>query len=116
MYNLSWLEFIVYIFAAFRLTHILVFDEIAEFIRRPFVEVTYEKDEQNNEYRSTTPRGTGIRKFMGSLLTCYWCTGVWCSTFVVLSHWLCSTIWPFLLIMAIAGLASIVETRLYSND
>ncbi len=37
MDHLSWLTFIMLILASYRLTHLIVFDKITEFIRKPFM-------------------------------------------------------------------------------
>lgn len=37
MTNLSWLTYVMIILASYRLTHLIVFDKITEFIRKPFI-------------------------------------------------------------------------------
>lgn len=111
MFTLSWLHLIVLILAAFRLTHLLVFDEITAFIRRPFLTVHEETDENGQTTHFAMPKGTGIRHFIGSLLRCFWCTGVWVSAGVVALYALVPAAFPLLLVFAIAGAAAILETR-----
>jgi hypothetical protein len=58
-------------------------------------------------------KGTGIRYWIGELLSCHWCTGIWCATAVYLSYFFWSSITqPFIIILAIAGCASIVQAIL----
>lgn len=60
-----------------------------------------------------SPKSTPVKKFFGELLSCYWCTGVWVSTGLVLGFLYLSTLFmPIILIAAIAGLASILESLL----
>ncbi|WP_420491806.1 DUF1360 domain-containing protein, partial [Neobacillus niacini] len=47
------------------------------------------------------------------LLSCYWCTGVWISTAVVVGFLFYPTIFlPIMLVFAVAGLAAILESIL----
>lgn len=111
MLTLSWLHLVVLVLAAFRLTHLLVFDEIAAFIRHPFLHSWEETDENGQPIHVVEPKGTGIRRFIGSLLRCFWCTGVWVSAGVVALYALVPASFPLLLVFAIAGAAAILETR-----
>jgi hypothetical protein len=92
--------------ASFRLTRLICFDKITEFIRSPFFD---EVNEDGEVFLVVKPKG--IRKWLGELLSCYWCTGIWVSTFLVAGHILFSSFFnPFILILAIAGIASVIET------
>jgi hypothetical protein len=84
----SWINLILVVLASFRLTHLLVFDKIAEPLRKPIESVP----------------------FLGSLITCYWCTGIWVSAFLVLLV----KLWPqpgyvIILILAVAGGQALLE-------
>ncbi len=37
MEDLTWMSYIMLILASYRLTHLIVFDKITEFIRKPFM-------------------------------------------------------------------------------
>ena len=101
---------IVLILASFRLTRLLIHDEITSWVRRPFVQVKEElHDGQPVLYLE--PIGTGLRKWTGMLLSCYWCMGVWTTSFLY-AGWL---VWPGLFvyiahILALAGAAAILES------
>ncbi|MEC2077066.1 DUF1360 domain-containing protein [Metabacillus fastidiosus] len=108
---ITFMYLIIFSFAVFRLTRLFVFDKITEFIRRPFHNETEETDENGNIETYIEIKGNGLRAWIGELLSCYWCTGVWCSAFLY-GIWL---IWPegaepLLIILAIAGAAGIIET------
>ncbi|MCL6572782.1 MAG: DUF1360 domain-containing protein [Bacillus sp. (in: Bacteria)] len=97
--------------ATFRLTRLLIFDKITEFIRAPFFDEIREENVVGEIEVYYLPKKTGIKKFLGELLSCYWCTGIWTSTGIVSLFLLSpdfSTV--IILILAVAGLASIVET------
>jgi hypothetical protein len=97
--------------ASFRLTRLLIFDKITEFIRAPFFDEISEENAVGEIEVYYLPKKTGIKKFLGELLSCYWCTGIWASAGIV-SMFLLSANFSaaIILILAIAGLASILET------
>ncbi|WNS76891.1 DUF1360 domain-containing protein [Bacillus sp. DTU_2020_1000418_1_SI_GHA_SEK_038] len=105
------MELLILALASFRLTRLLVFDKITEFLRRPFFEELEEKNEAGEIDIYITPKKGGIRGFLGQLLSCYWCTGVWTSIVVcVLYIYFLEIAVPILIILAVAGLAAIFET------
>ncbi|WP_066071229.1 DUF1360 domain-containing protein [Neobacillus soli] len=97
--------------ASFRLTRLIVFDKITEFIREPFFDEVAEENEEGEIEVYYIPKKTGAGKFLGELLSCYWCTGIWASTAVV-GMFLLSPDYttPVILVLAVAGLASILES------
>ncbi|AZB42401.1 DUF1360 domain-containing protein [Bacillus sp. FJAT-42376] len=102
----SWLTAALFGLAIFRLTRLVVFDKITDWIRRPF----HEEYEVNGEIYIKM-KGKGWRKWIGELLSCYWCTGMWCTAFLY-GSWL---LWPagaepLICILALAGLAGVIES------
>jgi hypothetical protein len=97
--------------ASFRLTRLLISDKITEFMRAPFFDEIKEENVVGEIEVYYLPKKTGIKRFFGELLSCYWCTGIWASTGIV-SMFLLSPAFSaaIILILAVAGLASIVET------
>lgn len=70
-----------------------------------------EKTETGEVELFIVPREQGLRGWVGRLLSCYWCTGVWASAFCCLLY-VCS---PriggfFLLLLAVAGGAALIES------
>jgi hypothetical protein len=97
--------------SAFRLTRLLVFDKITEFIRKPFLNEVEEIDEYGKIETYLVPKDGKIKGFMGELLSCYWCTGIWASIGLCALYLIYPTVaFPILLILAVAGLAAIIET------
>lgn len=98
-------DLIILALASFRLTHLLVFDRIAEPIRRLALRPAG-RGTQTPDGEETSPAWT-------DLLTCYWCCGVWISAGVALS-------WVYLpqfsrvpiTILAVAGAQAAIETSL----
>ncbi|MCG1020154.1 DUF1360 domain-containing protein [Sutcliffiella horikoshii] len=107
----NWFWFILLGLASFRLTRLVVLDKITTIIRKPFVEEIEEENENGEMEAYIIIKGKGIRKWIGELLSCYWCTGVWVTT----GLFLLITFYPFagksaLIIFAAAGVAGIMES------
>jgi len=115
MVSLSWLEFVVLILASFRLTRLIVYDEITSFLREPFFSVTYEDDGTGQIVRHVHLKGSGLRPWIGTLLSCHWCVGMWVAAAIVGIYCWFPSFFPLLLIIAVAGAASIVEAKLFLN-
>jgi hypothetical protein len=109
--SITMLDFLILALASFRLTRLLVFDKITEFIRAPFIEEVEQTNEQGETDIYLVPKGGRIRRFFGELLSCYWCTGIWSSIGLCLLYlFIPSIALPFILILAVAGVAAIIET------
>ncbi|WP_223700650.1 DUF1360 domain-containing protein [Sutcliffiella deserti] len=106
-----WYWFILLGLASFRLTRLIVSDKITYFLRRPFVEEVEEVDENGEMESYLIIKGKGIRAWIGELISCHWCTGVWVTTGLFFLY----KFYPFLgesvlVIFAAAGVAGIVES------
>jgi hypothetical protein len=111
MFEMNWFDFVIVILAAFRITHLIVFDEIASIIRRPFISITECVDQDGNKDVVIEAKGEGVRHFIGSLLSCYWCTGFWVSVATVLVYFFIPILYPVLVIFAVAGAAAVIESK-----
>lgn len=108
---ITWVELLILAFASFRLTRLLVFDKITSLIRSPFHHEVEEINENGETEFYIEIKGKGMRAWIGELLSCYWCTGVWCTAFLYGLWWM----WPIgaeplIVVLAIAGLAGIIES------
>jgi hypothetical protein len=109
--NIDFTTFIILALACFRLTRLIVFDKITEFLRQPFFDEVEEENEDGTVEVYYLPKKTAIKKFIGELLSCYWCTGIWISALLVAGYLFLPTLFvPIILIFAIAGLAAILES------
>jgi Protein of unknown function (DUF1360) len=104
-------HFILLALASFRLTRLIVFDKITEFIRKPFFDEIEETNEKGEKEYFVVPKKSGLRGWIGTLLSCHWCTGVWSAIFLVLVYrfgpsWFGMVI----VILAVAGVAALIET------
>ncbi|RXI98310.1 DUF1360 domain-containing protein [Anaerobacillus alkaliphilus] len=106
MVEISWMMFIMIILASYRFTHLIVFDKITEFIRKPFLKATTVVEENGHTRTKNVPDSK-----LGYLLNCYWCAGVWSAIIIGLGYLLYPTIFiPIIFIFAIAGGQTIIET------
>lgn len=100
------MTYIMLILASYRLTHLIVFDKITEFIRNPFMTKVYKKDEEGHTYTKKVPKNN-----LGYLLNCYWCSGIWSAIFIGIGYLLFPRIVRIItFILSIAGAQAIIET------
>ena len=108
-------DFILLALASFRLTRLVIFDKITEFIRRPFFVEWTEVNEDGEEETYIRPKEKGIQSWIGELLSCYWCMGVWSSIGLYGGFIFFPSIFqPIIVIFAIAGLAAFIETLVHA--
>lgn len=100
--ELSWMAFVMIVLASYRLTHLIVFDKIAEPLRDIFLKKT---ETETHEIKKVP------KSLIGYLLTCYWCTGVWSAILLGLMYiWIPSVAKYIIFILSIAGGQAILET------
>jgi hypothetical protein len=108
--NVSFIELFVLGLACFRLTRLIVFDQITAFIRNIFIDEVEEMDGNGQKETYLVPKSGVVKGFIGELLSCFWCTGVWASIFLCLFYLVApSYAIPLLLILAVAGLGALIE-------
>ncbi|WP_245831007.1 DUF1360 domain-containing protein [Sediminibacillus massiliensis] len=106
----TWFGLVLFSLATFRVTRLLVFDQITEFLRAPFHEWKEEVQEDGSIEAVIYLKGNGLRKFIGELLSCHWCTGIWSSVLLYVGYTLWPVVfYPIIIILAIAATASIIE-------
>ena len=83
---MTWIYLALFVFATFRLTRLIVFDKITAFIRKPFHKIVEDQDEQGDTVTYLEIKGKGLQRWIGELLSCYWCTGIWCAVGIYFSY------------------------------
>nr|WP_089966027.1 DUF1360 domain-containing protein [Lihuaxuella thermophila] len=109
MHEISWLHFVMLVLASYRLTHLIMYDQITAFLRDPFVTITLEEDESGKVVPNVEIKGTGWRYWVGVMLSCHWCTGIWSSLALVALYGLLPGSFPLIVILAVAGTAGILS-------
>ncbi len=91
--KISLFDFLILSLAVFRLTHLLVHDLVANFIRDYFAKFH-----------------TGISKTISNLLNCHWCVGIWMALIVsFIFFYFAPYSWYLILIIALASLGIFFE-------
>jgi hypothetical protein len=86
-------DMVIMTLAIFRLTRLATYDVITKFIR---------------DAVGKAPPDSFVGTF-SQLLNCPWCTGLWFSFFVLFAYYATPLAWPVILILALAGVASLVQ-------
>ncbi|MFD1705655.1 DUF1360 domain-containing protein [Siminovitchia sediminis] len=114
---MTWLEFVLFGMAAFRLTRLIVFDQITDWMRRPFMDKVEEINSEGETEVYFLPKESGLRGWLGALLSCYWCTGIWVTAGMFLARTYTPLLYkPMVIIFAAAGLAALIETWVQSKN
>ncbi|WP_227938063.1 DUF1360 domain-containing protein [Alkalihalobacillus deserti] len=99
------------ILASFRLTRLILFDRITHWIRNPFLEEKEEQLQDGTYEIYLNIKGSGFRRWVGELLSCYWCTGMWSTILLLGGYWVLPSYFiPIIIVFAVAAAASIIET------
>lgn len=94
--------------ATFRLSRLLSHDRVTSVLREPFVERG--RGEEQIEGTKEEPKGTGMRRALGELVNCAWCTSMWAGLFnVSLLALFPRTGRLFLLTLMASGLSEILD-------
>jgi uncharacterized protein involved in cysteine biosynthesis len=112
----NWLDLCLLVFASFRLTRLIVYDTITEFLRAPFHETVVESLEDGSTETYIEIKGSGIRYWIGELLSCHWCTGIWSAGFLYAGYAMLPVLsMPVITVLAIAGIAAVIQDH-YIKD
>lgn len=105
------LTFIILALAVYRLTHFIVFDKLFEPIRKHFVTRDFV------DFQLTyTLQGGDIRRFIGQIINCYWCTGIWVSALFIVGVYTVPEITTAISwLYALAAAAALIETKLLKS-
>lgn len=102
-------DLILIILATFRLVRLFVYDKITRFLRSFFFEANEVYTEEGVTYFSKKERMHGPMRTAYELLTCPWCFSVWAAIVLVFFYFVTSYAWLVILVLAISGVASIIQ-------
>lgn len=94
--------------ASFRVTRLFVYDSMTRFLREQF----YDTKAVRNKVTLVKPT-VGPRRTLADLIGCPWCFGIWATTCVVFFYLLTPHAYLPILILAIAGVVSVLQ--LFAN-
>jgi hypothetical protein len=103
-------DFFILTLAVFRVTRLLTRDTILQFFRNWFFDgVVIRQIEEGERTVVFEPSKREFHRTVGALLGCPWCTGIWVSLVSVFVFFAFPSSWMVFLLLAIAGLASLVQ-------
>ena len=100
------LELVVLALATWRVTQLLISDEIFFFIREAAYDISYDKKKDRTYYRRPE---NGIRRAFYDLLNCSWCVGLWAVLLTMVVYLVVPVGNVFIYVFAIAAIASLLQ-------
>jgi hypothetical protein len=110
---ISVFDMILVSLAIFRITRLFVYDKILQFLRDTFMQAREFTGDDGRVYVERRPYSRGPLRTISDLLACPWCTAMWASLVVVYGYYMLPYAWYIILMLAIAGVASLVQ--LFAN-
>lgn len=111
MNNINSIDFVILALAVYRVTHLFLYDSIMQPLRNIFMEWEVKKVDTNPPIIYITIKEGRIRSFIGRILSCYWCSGVWFSAIAGVSYYFAPIVtWWVCLVLALSSVQSIIET------
>jgi len=109
-FSVTVFDMLILILAIFRLTRLLVYDNIALFIRELFLDTTKKWNSKSGLYDVTREKPKqGVRRKLAELFACPWCTGVWVSLFAMFFYYYSPTSMYVFILLAAAGASSFIQ-------
>lgn len=103
----GWFDLVLLALATYRLGHLISYDLVMEPFRKYVTETV---PDSTGAGESVEPRGEGVRRALGQLVSCPICSGTWVAALLVYALYL----WPeptrvLLLMTAVIGIAEILN-------
>ncbi len=97
-------DYVLITLASWRLTRLFVYDSLTRFVREQFLVPV----KVGRSWRLDAPT-SGARRLLYELFTCPWCFGVWATAFVTFCYLLSSYFLYPILVLALAGVVSLLQ-------
>ncbi len=76
----SGMDVLLLCLATFRVTEVVTEEKVARCLRAPFCEIKRMGGPDGTEVQEEVPAGRGLRRGIGEMLLCPWCTSIWVAT------------------------------------
>ena len=109
--NMSIWEAFILSMAIFRMTRLLVYDKIMNYVRDIFLDTEeHTSSETGIVYIVRHQPKSGFRRLISELLVCPWCASMWLSLIMVFFHFSFPEIsWPLVFVLALGGFSSMLQ-------
>jgi len=109
-FHLSVLDLVLLAFATLRMGRLIAYDLVMEPFRSPFARTV---PDETGAGESVEPKGAGVQRALGQLLSCPICAGTWASAVLVFSLYT----WPgpariFITVLGAIGIAEMLNALL----
>lgn len=85
-HSIGGFDFLLLCLATFRLTALVNEDKVFHFARAPFVTEKCVTAADGTKTMEEKPAGRGVRRVIGELLLCPWCSGIWIATLLAFAR------------------------------
>lgn len=107
---LSFFDFAIITLSVFRLSRLFSYDNVFLFVRELFLDVKRVSfAEGGEEHLERVPSVNSVKRILSNLLRCPWCVGIWISLFAFFIYFAFPPTRIFFMILAIAGVASLLQ-------
>lgn len=108
--ELPLLDFFILILATFRLVRLFTYDHITSFIREALLDVKRVRyAESGEEQIERVLSQNSLKRTLDRLISCPWCVGVWMALLTVSAYLIFPETWIILLVLAVAGMGSVLQ-------
>lgn len=102
-------DFLLISLAIFRITRLVVYDKITQFLRDAFMRSRELLGDDGNVYIERAPYAGGPMRTISDLLQCPWCTGMWATVVVVFAYYAFPFAWYLILVLAVAAVGNVMQ-------
>lgn len=102
-------DFALISLAIFRITRLVVYDKITQFLRDSFLRSRELLGDDGRVYIERSAYPGGPLRTISDLLQCPWCTGMWATLVVVFAYYAFAFSWYLILVLAIAAVGNVMQ-------
>lgn len=102
-------DFFLIALAIFRITRLVVYDKITQFLRDAFLRSRQLLGEDGRVYIERSPYPGGPMRTMSDLLACPWCTGMWAALVVVFCYFAFPWAWYPIVLLAVSAVGNVMQ-------
>lgn len=102
-------DFLLISLAIFRITRLVVYDKITQFLRDAFMRSRELVGDDGETYIERIPYRGGFMRTISDLLACPWCTGMWAALVVVFAYYATPFAMYPILLLAVSAVGNVMQ-------